>query len=212
MADAPKHETVMDVTAEQIARTYAQGFLGAVGMAGAGGGADASAVEDLEAVQAEVFAKHPAFAEAMRSAFVDHNARAAMIDRVLGGRVAPVVATLLKVMSEHGRMGLVGEVSRQARKLYEESQGRARVLVRLAHAADGALVAEIEQSIRAKTGVEPIVTVEVDPELVGGLEVRVGDTVFDGSVRTAFQKAHKDIVNQTVAAIESRPERFTLAE
>ncbi len=202
---APKHETVMDVTAEQIARTYAKGFLGAAGD-------DQAVVEDLEAVQAEVFAKHPEFAEAMRSAFVDHNSRVAMIDRVLGGRVAPVVVTLLKVMSDHGRIELVGEVSRQARRLYEESNNRARVVIRLAHAVDEGLINEIENTIRQASGVEPIVSVEIDPELVGGLEVRVGDKVYDGSVRTAFAKAHKEIVNQTVAAIESQPQRFTLAD
>ncbi|TWT93440.1 ATP synthase subunit delta [Botrimarina colliarenosi] len=202
----PKHETVMDVTAERIARTYAQGFLGAAGEN------DKTAVEDLEAVATEVFAKYPDFAEAMRSAFVDDEVRVGMLDRVLGSRVDPVVVTLLKVMADHRRMNLVGEVARQARKLYETSNNRAPVLIRLAHAVDDALIAEIEQTIRQQTGLEPITSVEIDPELVGGLEVRVGDTVFDGSVRTAFAKAHKMIVNQTVAAIESQPERFTLAE
>lgn len=202
---APKHETVMDVTAEQIARTYAQALLGAAG-------GEESAVTDLEAVQNEVLAKHPKFAESMRSAFVDHPARVAMIDRVLGGRVSPVVLTTLKVMSAHNRLNLVGEVARQARKVYQTMNNRAPVVVRVAHAVDDALVAEIEKSIRAKTGLEPIVTLEIDPELIGGLEVRVGDTVYDGSVRTAFAKAHKEIVRQTVTAIESQPERFTLAE
>ncbi|QDV73545.1 ATP synthase F1 subunit delta [Botrimarina mediterranea] len=202
---APKHETVMDVTAERIARTYAQGFLGAAGD-------DESVVADLEAVQAEVFAQHPQFAEAMRSAFVDHDVRVGMIDRVLGGRVAPVVVTLLKVLSDHDRMELVGEVARQARKLYEESNNRARVVIRLAHAVDDGLLKEIEDTIRQASGFEPIVSVEIDPDLVGGLEVRVGDKVYDGSVRTAFAKAHKAIVNQTVAAIESQPQRFTLAD
>jgi F-type H+-transporting ATPase subunit delta len=202
---ATKHETVMDVTAEQIARTYAQGFLGAAGDS-------VEVVEDLEAVQAEVFAKHPEFAEAMKSAFIDHKTRVEMIDRVLGGRVAPVVVTLLKVMSDHGRMELVGEVARQARKLYEHSNNRARVVIRLASPVDDGLLKEIEDTIRQASGFDPIVSVEIDPELVGGLEVRVGDKVYDGSVRTAFAKAHKAIVNQTVAAIESQPRRFTIAD
>lgn len=201
----PPQEPALDVTAEQIARTYAEGFLGAAG-------GDAAAVEDLEAIQTEVMRAFPQFAEMMRSAFLDHEARVAMIDRVLGGRVAPTVVNLMKVLSGHGRMELAGEVSRQARKLFDKQNGREDVLVRLAHEADTGLLGEIENTIRAKTGVEPIIRVEIDPELVGGLEIRVGDTVFDGSVRTAFQKAHKAIVNQTVEAIESQPERFTLAE
>lgn len=208
MADATNNSTqeaTLDVTAEQIARTYATGFLRAVNY-------EEAAVSDLEAVNEEVLRQHPQFDEAMRSAFLDHDVRVAMIDNVLGGRVAPAVVNLLKVLSNHGRMELAGEVSRQARKLLDKKQGRADVLVRLAREADQSLLGEIEQTIRNKTGLDPVVSVEVDPELVGGLEIRVGDTVFDGTVRTALKKSHKEIVNQTVNAIESNPERFTLAE
>lgn len=207
MADGNSNpnENDLDVGAEQLARTYAKGFLGATNN-------DAGAVGDLEAVSAEVFGKHPQFGEAMRSAFIDHDARVAMIDRVLGGRVSPNVVNLLKVLSAHGRLEIVNEVADQARKLLDEQLGRAKVLVRLARPADDALLGEIEQTVRAKTGLDPIIQVEIDPELVGGLEVRVGDTVFDGSVRTAFRVAHKAIVNETVQAIESKPERFTLAD
>lgn len=207
MADAiaSPNEPVLDVTAEQLARTYATGFLDAAGD-------DAGAVDELEAVSAEVFGPHPVFREAMSSAFVEHDVRVTMIDKVVGGRVGPAVVNLLKVLSDHDRMMLVREVARQARVLVDERQGKAKVLVRLARPVDDGLMGEIEQTIRAKTGIDPIIEVEIDPELVGGLEVRVGDTVFDGSVRTAFRVAHKAIVDETVQAIESKPERFTLAD
>jgi len=203
--EKPTHEMVLDVTAEQIARTYAQGFLDAAG------DAESVAVDDLEAVVDEVLHRHPDFAEAMRSAFIDHATRVGMVDRVFGGRVAPVVVNLLKVLSAHRRMPIAREVARQARLLHEQRHGRVPVTVRVAHAIDDALVDEIRESVRAKTGGEPVMHVEVAPELVGGLEVRVGDTVFDGSVRTAFARAHNAIVNQTVQAIESNPQRFTTA-
>ena len=134
-----------------------------------------------------------------------------MIDKVLGGRVLPVVVNLLKVLSSHGRIGILPCVIWQAKQLFDEMRNCAEVLVRLAHPADDELLAQITHTIREKVGVEPVVRVEIDPSLVGGLEVRVGDTVFDGSVRTAFAKAHKTIVEQTIEAIESQPERFTVA-
>lgn len=195
---------VLDVTAERIARTYAQAFLGAAGN-------DAAAVDELEAIDREMLAAHPQFAQALSSEFLDHEDRVAMIDRVLGGRVGPAVLNLVKVLSSHGRIGVVREVARQTRLLFDESIGRKPVVVRVASPIDDGLVAEIANSVRAKMGIEPVISVEVVPDLVGGVELRVGDTVFDGTVKTAFEKAHRAIVQQTVEAIETQPARFTTA-
>ncbi|MEN0109507.1 MAG: ATP synthase F1 subunit delta [Planctomycetota bacterium] len=201
-----QRETALDVTAEQIARTYAQGVLGAAGDAAE------SVVQELEAVRDEVLAAHPRFGETLSSAFLDHEERVAVINRTLGGRVGPITLNVLKVLSSHDRAGLIGAVAQQARKLFDARINREAVTVRLAAPVDDALMGEIEQRVRETTGVEPVVTVEIDESLVGGLEIRVGDRVYDGSLRTAFAKAHATIVAQTVEAIETKPERFTLAE
>jgi F-type H+-transporting ATPase subunit delta len=50
----------------------------------------------------------------------------------------------------------------------------------------------------------------VKPELIGGMVVQVGDTVFDGSVRTTLERARRQMVESAVAAIESRPDKFML--
>ena len=203
--DTRRH-TVFDVVEEQIAQTYAQGFLGAMDPAENG-----NAVADLIAIDEEMLDKHPRLLKTLDSAFLDNDQRTEMIDRVFGGRVSPVVVKLLKVMSSHGRIGILKSVIRQAQRLFNNMQNRAEVLVRLAHPADDELLAQITKTIQEKMGVEPVVTVEIDPSLVGGLEVKVEDTVFDGSIRTAFKKAHTTIVEQTIQAIESQPERFTVA-
>ena len=209
MAEGQTNESnadpVNDVTGQQIARRYAQGFLSACGA-----GADA-AVADLDSVDQEVFEKHPRMFETLCSSFLEHEQRVEMIDRVFGSRVDVNVVRLLKVLSSHGRMELARSVAKQARELHNESQNRVDVLVRLAAPADDAQLSEISQAVGAKLGVEPVVKVEIDPNLIGGLEIRVGDTVFDGSLRTAFKIAHKSIVEQTVQAIETQPERFTAA-
>lgn len=209
MADAdanqPQHETVLDVTGEQIARTYAQGFLGAVGD---GGG---EAVEQLEALERDVLATNPRLMDALGSAFLDHEQRVAMLDRVFGGRVDAMVLKLMKVLSAHGRIGILGTVAKQARELFNASRNREEVIVRLATPGGDALVERIGKVVGEKLGIEPMISVEIVPELVGGVEIRVGDTVFDGSVRTAFKNAHKTIVAQTVEAIETQPKRFTIA-
>lgn len=197
-----RRDTVLDVTEERIARTYAQGFLGALG------GDGAEAVAQLVELDREVFAKQPRLLEALGSAFLDRDKRLAMLDRLLGGRVDPTVLKLLKVLSDHGRIGIVRSVARESQKLFNTSKNRADVLVRLAQPADERLLKEIERTVREKTGCEPMMRVEVDPELVAGMEIRVGDTLFDGSLRSVFDRTRKAMINKTIHAIETNPERF----
>ncbi len=206
MANGTSDEKVINVTEEQIARTYALGFLGAAGSN------SESLLGDLVAIRDEVLAAHPKLGEVLSSAFLDHEQRVAILDRLLGGRVAGTVLNFLKVLSQHERIGILGTVINQVESIFNEENNRVDVLVRLAHETEPHVMGEIEQTIRTKMGVEPILRVEVDPELVGGFEMRVGDTVYDGSVRTAFAKAHKMIVEQTIEAIETQPERFTVTD
>lgn len=206
MAEGNNDDVVLDVVEEQIARTYADGFLGA-----ASDQAKGDLVAELVAIREEVLKPHPRIIETLTSAFLDNEERVAIIDRILGGKVSTTVLNLVKVLSQHGRIGILHSVVNQTEKIHNEASGRADVVVRLAQEADAGLLKQIEETIKQKMGFEPILRVEIVPELVGGLEVRVGDTVFDGTVKTAFAKAHKKIVAQTIEAIETQPERFTLA-
>ncbi|MCB1013476.1 MAG: F0F1 ATP synthase subunit delta, partial [Microthrixaceae bacterium] len=43
---------------------------------------------------------------------------------------------------------------------------------------------------------------------IAGLEVRVGDTVYDGSLRTSLAKAKQSILNHTIEQIERNPQNF----
>ena len=62
--------------------------------------------------------------------------------------------------------------------------GRVRVQVDISHAPDAALQAEIGNALADRLGKTVIPTFTVDPELLGGMVVRMGDQILDGSVRT----------------------------
>ena len=52
--------------------------------------------------------------------------------------------------------------------------------------------------------------VTVDPSLIAGIVVRVGDRVYDGSVRTQFEHARAAMIDRATEQIETQPERFML--
>jgi F-type H+-transporting ATPase subunit delta len=200
----PLEPTVLDVTEEQIARVYAKAFLGAVETVG---NAEAL-IEELESIVTEVLDRHPQFENALAPAFMSTDERVAMLDRVFGARVARPVLNLLKVLSMHGRLSSLRSVVRQVRLLHSKMTGRMDVDVRTALPLADDVEAALREALRTQLGIQPIMHVAVDPEVLGGVVIKVGDTVYDGSIRTMFEKARRAMVDRAVETIEMQPHVF----
>lgn len=203
-ATEPLHPTVLDVTEEQIARVYAKGFLGAV----AGLANVEELVEELESIVKDVLDQHPRFERALTPAFMSPEERMALLDRVFGPRVSRPVLNLLKVLSAHGRLASLRSVVRQVRLLYSKMMNRVDVDVRTALPLADDVYSALGETLRARLGIHPILRVAIDPEVLGGIVIKVGDTVYDGSIRTMFEKARRAMVDRAVETIEMKPHVF----
>jgi F-type H+-transporting ATPase subunit delta len=108
--------------------------------------------------------------------------RAAALEKALPKTMSPEVLNLLKLMAENGDIGLVDEV---AGRLAQIASGKA-VSLKAEVTSAVALSDEEEQQIRqrltAEHGEGLTFTFDVDPALLGGLRVRVGDRLVDNSV------------------------------
>ena len=62
--------------------------------------------------------------------------------------------------------------------------------------------------MKQSLGAEPVITTVINPDLIAGFVVRVGDRVYDASARTSFERARTAMVARAVEAIQSRPEQF----
>jgi len=202
--EAPRHDTVMDVTEERIARVYAQAFLGAVAKRGDAGGS----VEELTAIVHEVLDKFPKLDHLLRSALLAHEHKSQVLDQVLGNRVSSDVLNFLKVLSKHDRLVLLRQVAREVEKLYADQCGRQEVEVRIAREIDESLTAEIRDRLRKGLGKEPVLKVVIDPSLIAGIVVRAGDRVFDGSVRTQLNNVRRAMIARAAELIEAGAHNF----
>jgi F-type H+-transporting ATPase subunit delta len=200
----PKHETVMDVTEEQIARVYAKAFMGVAAKS-----PDASAlVDEIASIVDDILQRFPQLDQTLRSELVASEEKASLLDRVFRGRVSTPVLNFLKVLSAHGRLGLLRSIARILKKLDAKRRGLIDVEVRVATPLDDGLEHEIENRLRKTLGGEPVLHVVVDPSLIAGLVIRVGDRVYDGSVHTQLEHARRAMIDRATETIEMRADRF----
>ena len=185
--DEVRHETVMDTGAEQLGKTYAQALLSASEKAGN----TETIVNQLSMIVDEYLRKSPKLAAAFASPRIDSEEKCRVVDRVFGGDFDPLLLTFLKVMASRNRLGYVAAVRDGVLALHDEMIGRVLAKVRTAVPLDDALRASITERLSAVTGKQVRLSETVDQDLIGGMVIRIGDTVFDNSVSNRLDSIAK---------------------
>ncbi len=203
-----EHAVHIDVRAQQIAGVYAKAFLGAAETSGATG----DRVAEIEALVSEVFEKFPQFETLLSASLIKHEEKLGILDRVLGGKVSPLLLDFLKVLSQHGRLDVLRAIAREARSQYDALRGKVRVRVTTASELPPAESQKLIPALSQLLSGEPEVQWAVDPELIGGVVLRIGDTVYDGSVARQLEKMREQMITRSVHEIQSRRDSFRLAD
>ena len=71
------------------------------------------------------------------------------------------------------------------------------------------LKTRLTESVRSMFGHTPILDLQVRPELIGGIMMRIGDTVYDGSIATRLEQFRQQMIDRSVHEIQSRRDRFS---
>jgi F-type H+-transporting ATPase subunit delta len=106
-----------------------------------------------------------------------------------GVQFSPAIANLLATVVDNDRLDALPEVARQFQALINERTGIVDAVVTSAFPIDDAQRADIGQALERRFGRRlAIRSVEVDPELIGGIRVVVGDEVLDTSVKARLEQ------------------------
>ncbi|MHB8907893.1 MAG: F0F1 ATP synthase subunit delta [Syntrophales bacterium] len=98
--------------------------------------------------------------------------------------VSPLTANFLKLLVDKRRIGILSAIEGCYRELMDNALKKVRVTVSTAFPLTGELSGRLEKALGELTGREVEMTVSEDPTLLGGIVVRVGDTLYDGSIKT----------------------------
>ena len=201
-----------DPQVQQVATVYARGFLQAASRELGSEASVSGAIEELEALSTEVFAKQPGIVDRLTTSRASQAEKVALLRKVLGGKVSSVVVRFLGVLCQHGRFDLFGPIVAQTRVLANQAAGIVPVVITSAVELPAEVEARVSQNLAAALGGKIELTKQVDPSLLGGLQVRVGDTVFDGSVQGKLERVRRTAFERAAERIRAEFDRFVSVE
>jgi len=193
-----------DAGVEHIADVYAKGLLAATERAGQ----TAAVIDEFDAVMTEVIGRFPKLEAVLDSILVLPEEKVALIDKTLGGRVSPMLVNFLKVVARHGRLDCLRAIHCQAHAAYDRLRRRIPVRLTTAEPISADMAARIVENLRGKLEGEPIIEQLVDPSLIGGAVLRVGDMIYDGSIANQLQNLRRKVSDRSAHEIQSRRDRF----
>ncbi len=189
MAEQTHHQTALDGDEQQVGALYAKALLGA-----AGGKTD-EIVSQLEAVVKECLDRYPALEQALASPNIVQEEKEAMLNRIFGGKVDTLLLNFIKVLCRRGRAGSLRAVQVTASTLRDEQLGRLHVRVTSAMPLGEDQRSAIQSQIKSVFGKDAVLEELTDASLLGGVILRIGDKVYDGSVLGKLQQMRQTVLS-----------------
>ncbi len=101
----------------------------------------------------------------------------------------------LQALVKRGRQRHLREIATEYQALLDIKHNRVRAGVTLAHPADQSLQRDIQAALSRQLGKEVVAAFHVDPEILGGTVVRIGERIHDGSVRRRATKLRRQLLS-----------------
>jgi F-type H+-transporting ATPase subunit delta len=114
--------------------------------------------------------------------------RAIMKDVMVRLDISGTVANFLLLILERGRIGFLSAIIASYGAYADEISGVVRPTLYTAMPLEADKVQGIKDALATTTGKKVVLTVEVDPSLIGGVVTKIGDMIYDGSIRTQLNQ------------------------
>jgi F-type H+-transporting ATPase subunit delta len=128
-------------------------------------------------------------AEALTNPVFPQAKRRAVLEEVLGrAGVTAVTRNFVLLLLDRERLPYLPAIARELRVMVDERAGRVRVTLTSARPLPAGHVGDVQAALERATGKKVLLDKKEDAALLGGVVAKVGDVVYDGSVRTQLEQ------------------------
>ena len=188
---------------DEIAIVYAQSLLEVCDKMGGNAVAEAcsSELRDL----AEIIRADKKFAEFLKTPIVGSDQRKATLEKIVKGRVSDLVFRFIMVLANHGRASRIADVSDAFDSLMQERLGRIEVdMYTVDGKASDEVIATVKARVKEAFAKDAVLHQYSDASMLGGVKLRIGDQLIDGSVATQLRNMREVVSNRGTVKIRSR--------
>ncbi|WP_395055130.1 F0F1 ATP synthase subunit delta [Polaromonas sp.] len=118
-----------------------------------------------------------------------------VISGVAKSKLPEAAKNFLRAVIDNGRISVLPEIAGQFRVLKNAKSGSSDATVYSAFALDGAALADLAATLEKRFGRKLNLKVELEPELIGGVRVVVGDEVLDTSVKARLEQMKAALIS-----------------
>ena len=199
-------ETTERITTDQqqLGEVYAKALLGV----GEKSGNTEDLISELQEVN-QAIAALPKLREAMVAPQIGSEEKLTLLEKAFKGKTSPSMMNFLKVIVQKDRFDCLPAVAISAREMFDQLTGKIQATLVTATEVDSQTQANIADQLSKKLGKQVELKPTVDPSIIGGIVVRVGDTVYDSSVAGQLEQVRVKATQKAADSIRGHLNRFT---
>ncbi|HNW38986.1 MAG TPA: ATP synthase F1 subunit delta [Candidatus Omnitrophota bacterium] len=171
-----------------VVSRYGEAFI-SFARAGCG---ENKALEDL-VVAKNIIRDNPGFKELMDNPEISYAEKCLIVDEVVKDGVSDELRNFLKLLLEKRRFNILLEVAEYLRAKYSH-HGQIDVLLKTAFPLDLDAIKRIEEALKNKYKQNLRFYIDLDGSLLGGVQVIIGNTIIDGSVKKRLEELRDKLI------------------
>lgn len=141
----------------------------------------------------QLFSENPEYYELYRAPNIALDERKAILEQSFSGKIAPELMNFLKLLLDKSRGFYILQIGEEFQQMVEVHKGIIKGVVHVTCTLTDDQIKRLESKLSESTGKQVILTQKIDPEIIGGLVVHLGDKVIDNSLKKKLDDMKEDL-------------------